>query len=100
MFPNEAPAEKPSGVTPEVISRIAFIVTGILIITGGLSALGSVIANLLTQPRQLTVYFWVYVADVVLRLAVGSWLMFGSERLCGLARFGSERLRDLVTKDW
>ena len=76
-------------LTPAIIQRIALMLAGILILNGAISAMGNPIAGLLVQPRQMTAYDKVYLAEAVIRIAIGTWLLMGTERL-----------RSLTKKDW
>ena len=96
MFSNEAPAEHASGVTPEILRRIAFVFAGILIVNSALTDLAQVIASLLTP--QMTVHSAVYLGDAIVRLVLGFWLIFGSQRL--RSWFGAKTLQNLTKKDW
>jgi hypothetical protein len=101
MFPDEESAEHPSGAAPEVLKRIAFVVVGILILNGAFSGLVNTITNMLMRgaPRN-TVYSLVYLVETVVRLVLGFWLIFGSQRLRSWWTVGAQRLEGLTKKDW
>ena len=79
----------PPSLTPAIIQRIALVLAGILILNGAISAMGNPIASLLVQPRQMTAYSKVYLAEAVIRVVIGTWLVIGTEKL-----------RSLITKNW
>jgi hypothetical protein len=96
MFSSEEPVESATGVTPEILRRIAFVVVGILVVNGAVPGLGQVIVNLLAH--QTTAYSLVYLGESIIRLVLGLWLIFGWQRLRSWV--GSQKLRDLIKKDW
>ncbi len=96
MFPNEVPPENASGVSPEILRRIAFVVVGILVVNGAFSELANVVANLLTS--RMTVYSKVYLGAAIIRLVLGLWLILGSQRL--RFWFGEQKVQNPIKKDW
>ncbi len=94
-------SENKSVLTPEIIQRIAFAVAGILILAGAMSPFGRLI-QLVFRPAPAPrppIDEWNLVvssAEVLLRLALGAWLLLGSERLSRLL----QKAKPLVQKDW
>lgn len=98
MFPDEEPAEHATGVTPEILKRIAFVVVGLLFVNSAFTGLAQVAANLM-MPR-MTVYSMVYFGESTIRLVIGFWLIFGTQRLRSWLTVGSEKLQGFIKKDW
>ena len=91
-----------TGSTPETIKQIAFTVAGILILNGAISALVNPIGSVLNArtladvPRQVTIYSKVYLAEAVIRIVFGTWLILGTDKIRRLPSM----LRNLTKKDW
>lgn len=84
-----------------VIQRIAFSVTGILVLVGALSPLGQVVNEIglrisgIRPPRGV-LWLVILAIEVVIRLALAAWLLLGSENV----RWLLEKANPLVKKDW
>jgi predicted Co/Zn/Cd cation transporter (cation efflux family) len=97
MFPGQQESSNiPFGMDHnfEALKHIAFVIAGILILNGAISALINPISSILAVPRQLTIYSKVYLAEAVIRIVLGTWLILGTEKLRGLPT----RLRNLAKK--
>ncbi len=99
MLPEkEGSSDIPSGVSTdhEALKHTAFVIAGVLILIGAIPALAQPIASILAPPRQLTIYARVYLAEAIIRIVLGTWLIVGTEKLRTLAG----QLRNLAKKDW
>jgi hypothetical protein len=101
MISGAESSESASGVTSEVIQRLAFAVVGLLILVGAISPLERLIQDTfhpIPDPRS-PIDEWNLArlaVEVVIRLALGVWLLFGAE---GLSRL-LQKAKPLVNKDW
>jgi hypothetical protein len=86
--------ETPSGITPQILQNIAFSVVGILILVNTVSFSGHIVLQSLRENPWRDPSYWLNVVDSMIRLALGSWLLFGSE---GLRRFKSWLLENAKT---
>jgi hypothetical protein len=101
MVPDPECSESTSGLTAVVIQRIAFSVTGILVLVGALFPLGRVISEIGLRISAVRVPMDILslvmpATEVVIRLALGTWLLLGSENTRRLL----EKVKPLVKKDW
>jgi hypothetical protein len=86
-----------SGITPEVLQNIAYSITGIIILVGTLYD----VMNLISEGIYIWIYgqtgrfvFWLILARILIRLALGIWLVLGSNRL----RILGTRLMEILKK--
>jgi hypothetical protein len=101
MVPDPECSESTSGLTAVVIQRIAFSVAGILVLVGALSPLERVVNEISLRISGVRVPMGILslvmlAIEVVIRLALGTWLLLGSENVRRLL----EKAKPLVEKDW
>jgi hypothetical protein len=102
MISGAESSERASSVTPEVIQRIAFAVAGILIFAGAISPLVRLIQQISYRilnsrvPMMDDLGIAMLVVEVMIRLALGVWLLFGAESVSRLLQLA----KPLVKKDW
>jgi hypothetical protein len=102
--PNTAETTGASGITPEILQNIAFSVTGIFVLIGTFPYLVNLIMQIRlylsgfvgSSPNRMQI--GLDLAEVLIRLGLGCWLVLGSNRL----RVLGMRLRDSLGKsrDW
>lgn len=106
MISGAESSESASGVTSEVMQRIAFAVAGILIFAGAIGPLVRLIQQISYRissgpvPRMDDLGIAMLAVEVVIRLALGVWLLFGSERVRRLLQRLLQLAKPLVKKDW
>ena len=101
MISGTESSESASGVTSEVIQRIAFAFAGILILAGVIAPFGNLIQEIfhpVPDPRMLTDEWRlaIHAFEVAIRIALGVWLLFGAESLGRLLQIA----KPMVKKDW
>jgi len=93
-------SESASGITPEILQSIAFSVVGILILVGTVSYLVQIVGQSLHGNPLRNPWFWLYLVETLIRLALGSWLLIGSKGQRKFKLWLLENLRSVVHKDW
>jgi hypothetical protein len=101
IVPGPECSESTSGLTAVVIQRIAFSLVGILVLVGAMSPLRQVIDQIGIRiarigPRSTDLWLAMLAIEVVIRLALGAWLLLGSENVRRLL----QKAKPLVEKDW
>ena len=83
---SQATADSPtntSTITPDILLSMAFSVTGIFVLIGTLNLLPNFLSQLIARIqgsyRGDMIRFWLGIAIIVIRLALGCWLLFGTK---------------------
>jgi hypothetical protein len=85
----ESTAENGIGLTPQILQRIIFSALGIFIVVGSVAPLGNIVTALNLHDRRVFVQnpvIYYRIADGLLQLIFGCWLIIGSK---GLRKFQS-----------
>lgn len=85
----ESTLENGTGLTPQILQRIIFSALGIFIVVGSVAPLGNIVSALNLHDRRVFVLNpvnYYRIAEGLLRLIFGCWLIIGSK---GLRKFQS-----------
>jgi hypothetical protein len=88
------------GITPQLLQSIGFSIVGILILVDTLGYLGSLVSDSLGRNPVTNLFFWIHLVITVARLAIGAWLILGSDRLRILGTRMRDSLDGAIHKDW
>jgi len=97
--PEGPSAESASKITPAILQSIAFSVAGIFILIDTLLMMSNLAVELSTGLWR-SMWFWTHLSIVLIRTALGLWLLLGA---AGLRRFRNrmlESVRPILHKDW
>jgi hypothetical protein len=79
------PATNAPTIAPNILVSMAFSVTGIFVLIGTLNLLPNILNQLIAKIhgsyRGDLVRFWLGIIVIAMRVALGSWLLFGGKSL-------------------
>jgi hypothetical protein len=80
IFPKNAASKNSSEITPAILKKIAFILAGILVLNSAVPTIHNLISAYLSSLQPFAPRYIFYLAESVLRVVVGLWLILGSSK--------------------